>query len=87
MSDWVDDHLRQKELEEQLEFCRNKNKELRDHIKYMCEFQDHYHEMFAERLNVCEFKSQRYKDMHSYEQYAELQKMWNALKYLLDDCK
>ena len=87
MSDWVDDHLRQKELEEQLEFCRIKNKKLQDHIKYMCEFQDRYSEMFTERMNVCEFKAQRYKDEKSYEMYSELQKMWNALKYLLDDCK
>ncbi len=87
MSNWAADYLREKELEAQLEFCRNKNKNLQDHIKYMCEFRARYHEMFTERLKVCEFKSQRYKDKESYEQYAELQKMWSALKYLLDGCK
>lgn len=87
MADWTTEYLRRKDLEDQLEFCRNKKKDLEEHIKYMCEFKEQYHEMFEERLQVCHFNAQKYKDEQSYEVYTTLQKMYNALKYLLNDCK
>ncbi len=87
MSDWTTDYLRRKDLEDQLEFCRNKKKELEDHIKYMCEFKELYHEMFQERIRVATFKAQRYRDERSYDMVTTLQKMYNAMKYLLNDCR
>lgn len=87
MSDWVTDYLQRRDLEDQLSFCRGKKRELEEHIKYMCEFKDLYDEMFTERLDVARFRAQKYKDEASYEMHATMQKMWSALKYLLDDCK
>lgn len=87
MSDWTTEYLHRKALEDQLSFCRNKKKELQDHIKYMCEFKELYDDMFEERLSIAAFKTQKYKDEQSYELHATLQKMWNALRYLLDECK
>ena len=53
----------------------------------MCEFKELYHEMFQERINIANFRAQKYKDEKSYKMYVTLQKMYNAMKYLLDDCK
>ena len=87
MSDWTLEYLKRKDLEDQLEFCRNKKNQLEDHLKYMCEFKELYHEMFQERIRVASFKAQRYRDEQSYDMVTTLQKMYNAMKYLLNDCR
>jgi hypothetical protein len=87
MSDWTTEYLNRKNLEDQLEFCRSKKKQLEEHVKYMCEYKESYNQMFTERLDVAAFRAQRYKDEASYELHARMLKMWNALRYLLDDCK
>ena len=79
--------LQRLDLEKQLNFCREKNKELEAHITGMCEYRDSYDDMFKSTIRTLEFQALRYHDEDTYKKCAQMKKMYNMFKFILDKCK
>ena len=84
MSKWEIDYIQKQQLKQNLDKCQQERRKMANHVKKMKQFKPQYEEMFQERLSVCRFRAQKYKDKQSCDTYSMLQEMWNSLKFILE---
>ena len=57
-----------------------------DILSNMCEYREQYLATFKRLVDRRLFQAQKYKDVQSYERYAQALRLHNMLKQLLDVC-